>query len=48
MNYRIIIAIITCILLFVILCLAFCCCFGGYHNWFPPEVHLEEKDIDEP
>ena len=48
MNNRIIITILTCILLFVILCLVFCCCFGGYHNWFPSEVHLEEKDIGEP
>ena len=48
MNYRIIIAVISCILLFVILGLVFCCCFGGYHNWFPSEVHLEEKDIGEP
>ena len=48
MNYRIIVGIISCILLFIILCLSFCCCFGGYHNWFSQEVHLEEKDIGEP
>ena len=48
MNNRIIVGILSLIVIILILILVNCCWRISYHNWFPSEVHLEEKDIGEP